>query len=65
MSYGLTAFELGQIKAHLHHKLKPAEISRILVKSDGETHWTLHLSKIDLYVYPYSPPIEHTFPETE
>ena len=38
-----TAFELGQIKAHIHHGLGPLAISRILVKPDGESQWTLIL----------------------
>ena len=38
--YHFTAWELGQIKAHLHHGLGPAAIARILVKPDGKTHWS-------------------------
>ena len=39
--YQFTPFEVGQIKAHLHHDLGPAAIARILVKPDGESHWSL------------------------
>ena len=31
----LTPFEIGQIKAHLHHGVGPAEIARIITKLDG------------------------------
>ena len=42
-----TGFALGQIKAHMHHGLGPLAISRILLKPNGKSHWTLILvSKI-------------------
>eukprot|EP00973_Karenia_brevis_P057693 8025966-Karenia_brevis.AAC.1 len=37
----LTPFVVGQIKAHMHHKLCAAEISRIVKKEDG-THPSVH-----------------------
>ena len=43
--YQLSAFELGQIKAHLYHGLAPYAISKILVKGDGETHWSWNAIK--------------------
>ena len=43
--YQLSPFDLGQIKAHLHHGLKPSAISQILVKSDGKTHWSYNAIK--------------------
>ena len=33
----LSPFEVGQVKAHIHHGLGPAEISRLIVKSDGQS----------------------------
>ena len=36
----LTPFEVGQIKAHLHHELGPAEISRIVLKKDGKSRFS-------------------------
>ena len=33
-------FDIGQIKAHMHHGLGGAAISRILVKADGKSQWT-------------------------
>ena len=39
-AYQLSPFDVGQVKAHLHHGLGPSDISRILVKSDGKTHWS-------------------------
>ena len=38
--YQFTPFEIGQVKAHVHHGLGAAEIARILVKADGKTHWS-------------------------
>ena len=38
--YQLSAFEIGQIKAHVYHGLGAAQIARILVKADGKTHWS-------------------------
>jgi|AACY02.10.fsa_nt_gi hypothetical protein len=38
----LTAFEYGQIAAHMHHSLGAAEISRIILKNDGQSHWSEH-----------------------
>ena len=37
----LTPFVLGQIKAHMHHNLCAAEISRIVKKEDG-SHPSVH-----------------------
>ena len=31
----LTPFEVGQIKAHLHHGLGPTSIAALVVKADG------------------------------
>lgn len=36
----LSAFDIGQIKAHLYHGLRPADICKIMVKDDGKTHWS-------------------------
>ena len=36
----LSAFELGQIKAHRHHGLSGRAIAGILVQPDGITHWS-------------------------
>ena len=38
--YQLAAFEIGQIKAHVYHGLGATQIARILVKADGNTHWS-------------------------
>ena len=38
--YQLSAFDVGQIKAHVHHGLGAAAIARTLVKSDGKSHWS-------------------------
>ena len=38
--YQMSPFEVGQVKAHLHHGLKAAAISRIMAKSDGISQWT-------------------------
>ena len=35
-----TPFEVGQVKAHLHHGLGPTEIARIITKADGKSHFT-------------------------
>ena len=32
-----SAFEVGQVKAHMHHGLGSQRISAILVKADGKT----------------------------
>ena len=40
MSYHLSPFDIGQIKAHMHHGLGGAEISRIIRKDDGRSSWT-------------------------
>ena len=32
----LTAFEVGQVKAHAYHDLGPTAISKLVQKSDGE-----------------------------
>ena len=36
----LSPFEVGQIKAHVHHGLSGAAISRILRKPDGKSTWS-------------------------
>ena len=36
----LGPFEVGQIKAHLHHGLSGADIVGILKKPDGKTTWS-------------------------
>ena len=35
MDYQLTAFEVGQVKAHMEHGLGAAAISQIILKADG------------------------------
>ena len=39
--YQLSAFEIGQIKAHVYHGLGAAQIARILVKADGKDNRVL------------------------
>ena len=36
----LTPFDLGQIKAHLYHGLRPAAIREIMVKGKGKKRWS-------------------------
>ena len=36
----LGPFDIWQIKAHVHHGLSGAAISRILVQADGESQWS-------------------------
>ena len=36
----ISPFEVGQIKAHIQHGMKPAQISRIVFKDDGVSNWT-------------------------
>ena len=38
--YQFSAFEIGQIKAHLYHSLGATEIARIIVKPDRKSHWS-------------------------
>ena len=38
--YQLDEFAVGQVKAHMHHGLGAAEISRIILKRDGKTHFS-------------------------
>ena len=38
--YQLSPFDIGQIKTPLHHGLKAADITRILLKPDGKTYWS-------------------------
>ena len=38
--YHMSPFEVGQVKAHLHHGLRAAAIARILLKSDGVSRWS-------------------------
>ena len=38
--YQMSPFEVGHVKAHLHHGLKAAAIARILLKSDGVSRWS-------------------------
>ena len=40
--YQLSPFDVGQIKAHMHHGLKPADIMRILLKPDGISSWSFN-----------------------
>ena len=40
--YQLTPFEIGQIKAHVHHGLKPANIVDIVIKPDGISKWSFN-----------------------
>ena len=40
-TYCFTAYELGQIKAHLYHDVAPAEIARIVFKPDGINHYSV------------------------
>ena len=35
-----TPFEVGQVKAHLHHGLGPTEIARIITKADGKSRFS-------------------------
>ena len=37
----MSAFEIGQIKAHLYHEVRPAEIQRILTKPDGKNKYSI------------------------
>ena len=39
--YQLSAFDVGQIKAHLHHGLGPAAIARVMKKPDGTSTWSV------------------------
>ena len=36
----LGLLEVGQVKAHVYHGLGPSEISRVIVKPDGKSHYT-------------------------
>ena len=38
--YQFSPFEIGQIKAHLHHGLGATQIARITLKPDGRSHWS-------------------------
>jgi hypothetical protein len=38
--YQFSPFEVGQVKAHLHHGLGAAEMSGILMKGDGKTNFS-------------------------
>ena len=38
--YQFTPYEVGQVKAHMHHKLTALQISRIVLKSDGKSHFS-------------------------
>ena len=40
-SYQVTPFEVGQVKAHLHHQLGPAAIARLVFKPDGKTNYSV------------------------
>ena len=40
-AYQFTPFEVGQVKAHLHHEMNPADIARIVLKPDGKTHYSV------------------------
>lgn len=39
-TYQLTPFEVGQVKAHMHHKLTALQISRIIFKGDGKSRFS-------------------------
>jgi transposase len=39
--YQLSPFEVGQVKAHLHHNLGPAAIARLVFKPDGKTTYSV------------------------
>ena len=36
-----SSFEVGQVKAHMHHGLGAVKISRILLKPDGKSQWSV------------------------
>ena len=36
----LAPFDIGQVKAHMHHGLGAVKISQILLKADGKSKWT-------------------------
>ena len=38
--YQFTAFEIGQVRAHLYHGLCATDIARIIRKPDGRSHWS-------------------------
>jgi hypothetical protein len=35
-----TPFDVGQVKAHMHHGLGAQRISQIVTEADGKTKWT-------------------------
>ena len=39
-TYQLNPFQVGQVLAHMHHKLAALQISRIIFKSDGKSRFT-------------------------
>ena len=39
-TYQLTPFEVGQVKAHMHHQLTALQISRIILKGDGKSRFS-------------------------
>ena len=39
-TYQLNPFQVGQVLAHMHHKLTALQISRIIFKSDGKSRLT-------------------------
>ena len=38
--YQFTPFDVGQIKAHMHHGLGPAAIAALMWKADGVSQWS-------------------------
>ena len=40
-AYQFTPFEVGQVEAHLHHEMNPADIALIVLKPDGKTHYSV------------------------
>ena len=38
--YQLSPFDLGQVKAHMHHGLSSAAIAGIITKPNGVDHWS-------------------------
>ena len=40
--YQFTPFDVGQVKAHMHHDLGPTAIAAILWKADGVSQWSVN-----------------------
>ena len=43
--YQFTPFDVGQIKAHMHHGLGPTAIADIMWKPDGTSQWSVNAVK--------------------